>query len=268
MQLAHRVSLGGVQLDSLDERIIIKGIEGGAGKDTVTAVATGAGDGTRITGVRRESVEIQVRFSMNIRRDSLAEREEVLEAINAWAAAIPAYLRINYKPNRRLYVDEIVTPGEGDIWKRLSEYTIVFRAHAIPYWQENTENSAATRTGQTGSGTILQAGSAEAPANIELANKSGALINTASVTVNGHTMSFEQLALAANESLVIDHTVSKRKAVIRIRIRNAPGSYRSVMAKRTDGSADDLLLNPGECAFSFSAQRACVMTVTSRGRFR
>ena len=268
MQLAHRVSLGGVQLDSLDERIIIKGIEGGAGKETVTAVATGAGDGTRITGRRRESVEIQVKFSMNIRRDSLEEREEVLEAINAWAAAIPAYLKINYKPDRRLYVDEVVTPGEGDIWKRLSEYTIVFRAHAIPFWQENTENSVATRTGQTGSGTILQAGSAEAPANIELANKSGALINTASVTVNGHTMSFEQLALAANESLVIDHTVSKGKPVIRIRIRNAQDSYRSVMAKRTDGSADDLALDPGENAFSFSAQRACVLTVKSRGRFR
>ena len=268
MRLAHRVSLGGVQLDSLDERIIIKGIEGGAGKDTVTAVATGAGDGTRITGRRRESMEVQVRFSMNIRRDSLEEREEVLEAINAWAAAIPAYMKINYKPNRRLYVDEIVTPGEGDIWKRLSEYTIVFRAHAIPYWQENTENTAATKTGQSGSGTILAAGSAEAPADIELANRSGALINDASVTVNGYTMTFAQLALAANESLVIDHPVSNGKAVIRIRIRNAQGSYRSVMAKRTDGSADELMIRPGENAFSFSAQRACVLTVKHRGRFR
>lgn len=273
MILAHRVSLAGVQLDKIDPRIIIKGVDGGAGKETVTAVPTGAGDGTRITGKRRDSVEIQVRFSMNIsaRRGDIDQRAEVLEAINAWAAAVEeggAWLRIGYKANRRLLVDEVVTPGEGDLWKRLSEYTIVFRAHAIPYWMENTAVSATTRTGQGGSGSIAVAGSAHTVADAELLNKSGATINTATVTIGGKAMSFEQLGLAKNEALVFDHTRSSGKNVIRIRIRNAQGSYRSVLNKRTAGSADEFEIPPGDCAYSFSAQRACTLTVSMRGRFR
>ena len=51
------------------------------------------------------------------------------------------------------------------------------------------------------------------------------------------------------------------------RIEAAEAELESTGISLTD-SADDLMLNPGECAFSFSAQRACVMTVTSRGRFR
>lgn len=266
MNLAHRVSLGGVHLDEIDPRIIIKGIDGGAGKDTVTTVATGSGDGTRITGKRRESVEVQVRFSMNIRRNVMEEREEVLEAVNAWAVA-GGNLRINYKPNRRLYVDEVVTPGEGDMWKRTSEYTIVFRAHAIPYWQENAAVSAASKTSKEASGTIAVAGSAKTPADLTLENMSGALINKAEITIGGSKMNFEALELAANESLVIDHTVTKGKNVIRIRIRNAAGNYRSVLGKRTEGSADEFMMAPGDNAFSFSAQRACRLTVSCRGRF-
>lgn len=266
MQLAHRVSLGGVQLDEIDPRIIIKGVEGGAGRDAVSAVATGAGDGTRITGKRRESVEVQVRFSMNIRRNIMEERAEVLENVIAWAAK-GGWLRIGYKPNRRLYIDEVTPPGEGDLWQRTSEYTIIFRAHAVPFWQEETAVSASTGSGSSGGGTLTVAGSAKTPADVTLENKSGATINTASVTVNGYTMSFTQLALAADERLVIDHSITKGKNVIRIRIRSAQGAYRSVMAKRSESSADEMMMDPGDCAFSFTAQRACVMTVTGRGRF-
>lgn len=266
MRLAHRVKLGGVHLDSIDPRIIIKGVDGGAGKDTVTAVATGAGDGTRITGKRRESVEVQVRFSMNIRRDVIEERAEVLEAVNAWAVQ-GGWLEINYKPNRRLYVDEIVTPGEGDLWKRLSEYTITFRARAVPYWQEKDEVSVTTKTSSGTSGVIAVAGSAKTAMNAELLNMSGKKIDQATITIGGKSMSFTTLGMNADESLVIDHSITKGKNVIRIRIRNTAGSYRSVLKYRTEGSADEFLADPGDCAFSFTAQRACRLTVKCRGRF-
>ena len=48
MQLAHRAALGGVQLDEIDPRIIIKGIEPGSGKDTVTTVTAGSGNYLRL----------------------------------------------------------------------------------------------------------------------------------------------------------------------------------------------------------------------------
>ena len=261
MQLAHRAALGGAQLDEIDPRINIKGIEGSGGKETVTAVAAGAGDGTRITGKRRESVEVLIRFSLNIRRDVMEEREAVLEAINAWAAKM-GWLTVNYKPGRRLYVDDVQLPGEGDMWKRMNDFVITLRARAVPYWQEDPAASAATGIGSSGSGVIAVAGSAKTMAEAVLENRSGAVINTASITIGGKTMAFEGLGLGGSESLAITHSIVQGKYVIRIRI----GS-RSVMEKRTAESADDFEVAPGDNAFSFSAQRACRLSVNVRGRF-
>ena len=259
MQLAHRAALNGVQLDEIDPRIIIKGIDGASGKETVNAVSLGSGDGTRITGKRRDSTEVAVRFSMNIRRDAITERAAVLESVNAWAAK-GGYLTINYKPDRQLLVDDVVTPGEGDLWKRLTEYTITFRARAIPYWQQANATQANTGSGNTGSGVIQVAGSAETAADAVLQNLSGATINTASITIGGKTMSFEDLGLGNGQSLAIDHIIADGIPVIRARIGST-----SVLGKRT--GADDFILRPGPNSFSFSAQRACRMTVSCRGRF-
>ena len=263
MQLAHRVSLGGVQLDEIDTRIIIKAVEIGAGKDTVTTAGSAAGDGTRITGKRRDSVEVLVRFSMNIRRNTMEERADVLERINAWAAK-GGYLRINYKPNRRLMADEIVTPGEGDLWKRLSEYTITMRAHAIPYFEDDTaQEQQIGGISSGGSGVIALGGSAKTPVSVALENRSGRAIATATVTVGGRQMQFEGLNLGGNETLVID---TDEKGYLRIRIQNGT-SWRSAMAARADLSADDFVTEPGDVSISFTAQRACRMTAGWRCRY-
>lgn len=258
MQLAHRAALNGVQLDDIDPRIIIKGIEEGAGRESVGSVSLGSADGTRITGKRRDYVEAQVRYSINIRRDDLQSRSDVFEAVNAWAAA-GGYLTVNYKSGRRLYCDEVVLPGAGDLYKRTNEYTITFRAHELPYWQQDPAQSVQTGTGTSASGTILAAGSARTVCDAELKNMSGANIASATITVNGHSMSFSDLGLGADETLKISHN---DRGVLSIKI-----GTRSVMAKRSDGSADDLFADPGNNGFSFSAQRACRLTVSCRGRY-
>ena len=258
MQLAHRAALNGVQLDEIDPRIIIKGIEGASGKETVSSVSRGDGDGTRITGKRRDTVEISIRFSMNIRRDIIEERMAVLEAVNAWAWN-GGWLTINYKPDRRLLIDEVVLPGEGDLWKRFTEYTITLRAHAIPYWMQENAVSVATETGTSGSGILQVAGSAETVCDAVLENLSEATIDTATITAGSSTMRFESLGLGAGESLQIRHTDD---GTLQIR-----AGGRSVMDKRTQGSADELAVSPGANEISFQAQSACRLTVSCRGRF-
>lgn len=261
MVLAHRAALGGVQLDEIDPRIIIKGIDIAGGKETVTTTATGRGDGTRITGKRRDSVEIGITFSMNIRRNALEERVDLLERICAWALG-GGWLTISYKPDRRIWIDEVETPGEGDIWKRLTEYTLVLRARAVPFWTQETAVSASTGAGGSGSGVLQVGGNRETVVDAQLANVSGALINTASITIGGNTMTFEGLGLGAGETLAIWHELVSGKEILRIRI----GS-RSVMAARTAGSADEFTARPGNMSYRFSAQRACQLTVSCRGRF-
>jgi len=258
MQLAHRAALNGVQLDEIDPRIIIKRIESGAGKETVTAVAAGSGDGTRITVKRRDMVEVQVRFGINIRRDALEERAAVLEAVNAWAVKC-GYLTVNYKPDRRLYIDDVACPGEGDPWERTTEYTITLRARSLPYWEQATQVIGRTGIGTDGLGSFQVPGSAQTVADVELQNMSGAEINTAQIVVAGRGMWFNSLGMGGSEALRITHN---EKGILAITVGN-----RSVMALRTEASADDLVMDPGAVAFGFTAQRACRMTVSCRGRF-
>lgn len=259
MQLAHRAALNGVQLDEVDPRIIIQGIEGGAGKEVVSAIATGSGDGMRVTERHREYVECGITFSILARRNQLAERTAVLEAACAWAAR-GGWLTVNYKPDRRLYVDEVVMPGEGDVWNRDNMYTITMRARAIPFWQNENAVSGVTGSGGSGSGSLIVPGSARTVADAVLRNVSGATINSASITIGGQGMSFSGLDMGNGESLVVDHLISSGKNIIRIRVGG-----RSAMACRS--GADDFLIMPGNVGFSFSAQRACQLTVSVRGRF-
>lgn len=264
MILAHRVALNGVELDELDERINIKSVEGGAGKMSISAQATAGGSGQRITGWHRDTMDVIVKFSMTIMPEELEARNAVLEKINAWAAE-GGYLTVNYKANRRVFVECVQAPGEGDLYEWTTVYSITFRAYAVPYWEEAAEVSRTSAVGSAEGVSMDVAGSAETEADITLQNMSGMIINNVTVRAGDSVISFTGLGLEGNERLVIRHEIIGRKKLLRILI--AGGAERSVLAKRTQESSDDLAVKPGTRAFSFSADRACQMTVGVRGRF-
>lgn len=263
MIMARRVALNGVWLDEIDSRIFISGVEPGDGKENITAVDSAAGYGQRITARWRQTMDIIIRFRMlehgkNV--TGLTERALLLERVNSWAQA-GGYLTLNYKPNRRLNVVLAQPPGEGSLWDYTKEFSLTFRAYAIPYWEDENANSV-TFGGASASGSrsVTIEGSAKTQCEVELANASGMTINSGRVVIGGNTMTFSGLGLGGNETLVIDHA----DGLVRIRIRNG-GSYRSVMAARS--GADDFKVTPGAHTCSFSADRACRMTVSWRNRY-
>lgn len=267
MLLKRRVALNGIQLDEVDDRICISSVEPADGRESITAVDAAAGYGQRITGMRRQTVDMVVKFRIHEKGRSEAgmqARGEVLEAVNAWAAG-GGYMTVNYKPDRRLHVILAQAPGEGSLWDYSKEFQITFRAYGVPYWEQETAKTI-TFGGNVASGNMgMQVdGSVETQANVELRNTSGMPIANATVTVDGKSMVFTGLGLGANETLVIDHT---DEGLLRIRIRSAGGSYRSAMAIRSAGSADDFRTKPGNRSASYSAQRACRMTVSWRARY-
>ena len=266
MKLAHRVALDGKQLDAVDSRINIKAIEEGAGKETIGAVSAAAGWGQRITNRRRDTLEVTVKFSLLIGPDELEERSELLEKVNAWAAP-GGSLSIGYRPNRRLNVVCVQAPGAGDQYEWTTVYAITFRAYALPYWEERVANEMSTKTAKDASLTMNVAGSAETDADITLVNKSGAAIQNVTITGGGKSITFASLALAGGEQLKIRHIYRNGLRILQCVIINTADKARSVMAKRTPESADDIVFSPGDVAFSFSADRACQMTVSVRGRF-
>lgn len=272
MILKRRVALNGVELDEVDERIVISSVEPADGIEEISPANSAAGFGQRITGYRRNSVDIVVVFRILQRGHSVdgqQARSEVLEAVNAWAAAAAperggAYLTVNYKPERRLHVVLAQAPGEGSLWDWSKDFTITFRAYAVPYWEDEAVSSARIGTDNTsGSGSIQLDGSARTTVDAELLNRSGMSISTATITIGGKAMQFNAMGLAANETLVIDHA----GGLLRIRIRSAAGAYRSAMDKRAAASADDFTVTPGAVSVSFSCQRACRLTVNWRCRY-
>jgi hypothetical protein len=87
-------------------------------------------------------------------------------------------------------------------------------------------------------------------------------IQNATVSIGGKAMTFTNLGLGGSEALVIDHA----DGLLRIRIRSG-SSYRSAMAMRTVTSANDFMIAPGSRDCSYSANRACRMTVSWRARY-
>ena len=265
MILNRRVALNGAWLDEVDPRIVISAVEPSDGRENISATDTAAGFGQRVTSNRRTSLDLVIRFMMLERGrsvDGLTERSALLEKINAWAAP-GGVLTVNYKPNRRLNVILVQAPGEGSLWDFSKEFSMTFRAYTIPYWEDETENTSVFGGGSTSdSASIAVGGSAATQFNVELANKSGKTINNATVTVNGNKMSFTSLGMEGGETLVIDH---RSDAILRIRIRNAGGTHRNAMSKRT--GANDMTAKPGAVSCSYYADRACEMKVSWRSRY-
>lgn len=258
----RRVALNGIQLDEAHDAVVIRSVEPGDGKESISAVSTAAGFGQRVTSMRRDMVDIIVRFAIKIRKNEQAERSAALEAVNAWAAIASegAWMTVNYKPNRRLWVVLAQAPGEGSLWDYTKEFQITFRAYAVPYWEEETETGVTSGTDSSGTMSITVTGSAKTNADVTVTNKSGKPISSVTVTIAGKTMTFNGINLGADQKLVIDHLLTGHVYCIRARIGTA-----SVLSYRT--GADDFILSPGVNDITFSASRSVEVSVSARGRY-
>ena len=233
MILTRRVALNGTQLDQIDQSIVIRSIDPGTPKETVQSVSKMGGFGQRITGRHWETIDVSVTYAIDIPKKRIADRRDVFDAVNAWAQA-GGWLTVNYMAGRRLYADSVTVPSSEDLWNWTEEFTIIFRAYAVPFWQSDTQTTST-------SSTITVPGTAPTVCDAEIENDSGSTIDTMSVQVGRSAMSFSDLGLADGETLVISHAAN---GTLSIRIRNG-NTYRSAMDKRTGGSADDLYVNPG-----------------------
>lgn len=268
MILRRRVSLAGKYLDAVDDRVLIQSIEPGAGKDTVSTVAIGGDDGSRVTGARRESLDVVVKFSINEKSYHPAARYEVFEKIMAWAAlaANGAWLRVNYKENKRLCVFAAQLPAEGDILSRGNQYSITFRACGVPWWSEDTPWQTMLNSLDQDSIRIDNRGTKRAPLELTLKNRSGATVDSVQITQGTQKFQFTGLGLANNETLVIDHANNGKRCTQRIRILGADGkTYRSALAART--GSDEIWIDPGTQTVTVRAAGVWTVTLICYGRF-
>lgn len=271
MRTKNRVRLGNDQLDEIgatDEYpgdVVIQKVECKAAKTSLTATSR-LGPGQRLTQRHRDYQEVLVTFTIRLKKNRFKERSLLFEQIGAWATE-GQWLRISAKPSRRLYIDYIEMPDEGNDRDFAQEYKMTLRAYSIPYWMENDATSKTVNKKASGSMTCEVSGNTETVMGVTLKNVSGKSISNVSVTAGKSTIAFTGLDFQKNDELTIDHTA---EGLIRLRIHRATGTpaYVTVMSKRTPASSDDLYVSPGDVTVSWKADRACNVTATWRGRFK
>lgn len=256
MRLSRRVALNGVQLDSIDKHILIQGIEEAAGKDQISAVSLFGGSGQRITNQHRDSLDVTVRFSIDIKKTNLQGRNDVFEKVCAWAAG-GGWLTINYKAGRRLNVICAQLPAAGDLWNWTNTYSIIFRAYGVPYWQQDIQSSIRA-SGSTITRQIGVGGSATTVLDISFRCTSGTC-STFRVTAGSSMIELTGLSLSAGQTLTIDHTAG---GLLRI----MEGGV-SALGKRTAASSDDLYVEPGTVTVTVTTQGSGTLTISCAGRY-
>ena len=261
MVLKHRVALDGVELDSIDDRIIITKVEEPDGKEQFSAVSLWGSNGSRVTELHRDHLDVTVKFVIRIRKRDMAGREEVLEKVNAWACA-GGWLTLNYRENRRIRVFMLQAAGMGDAWDWTREFAVTFRACGVPYWQETGGTIIDRRGINGGTFQVGAAGSAQSVMEVSFRNTSGGVINTFSISCADCSMSFTGLGLANGETFEIKHADNGKRCVLQIL-----AGGRSALACRSMGSSNDLFINPGTKNVTVSAGGNGNLTISCRGRF-
>lgn len=258
MRLSRRVALGGAQLDEVHEAVVIRGVDTGSAKESVQAVSRMGGSGQRVTTRHFETLDVVVTLAIDLPKRELSARREAWEAVCAWALA-GGWLEVNYLQDRRMWVDLVILPGGGDLWKWTEDFQITFRAYAVPFWQDAEPQSVGVRGVSSWSGAIGNPGHYESVADATFRNTSGQAMTSFSITVGGNTLSLSGFSLASGADLIISHGTD---GLLRI---TAGGV--SIYDKRSADSADDLYVAPGTAAISMTAGRAGTLTVSIYGRY-
>lgn len=260
MILSRRVALNGAQLDELYERIVIRGIDSGAPSENIQAANLMGGAGQRVTMQHLETMDVTVSFAINVPKTELITRRRIWEDVCSWArSGEKGWLTVNYITDKRFFVDKVILPSPGDLRDWTKEYTIIFRAYHIPFWQDEQPAKVTQENSTGGTMTLRVGGHFPTVVDCEFKNTSGSSMSIFSITANGKQISLTGLALANNETLKIHHGTDGY-------LRITEGG-RNAYGKQTAGGANDLTVDPGEATIVVAAQQAGNLTVSAIGRY-
>lgn len=266
MIFAHDIAINGESLSDVDDRIIVQGVNLDATKVSTSVTTAYGRPGQRITGRRRDTLDVSVSFGIRLKKNRMEERAELFEEVARWAmqAEDGAWITVGHRPERRLRARLESLPAEGDMWQWTNSYTVTFRAYAVPYWQDVKKNSI-TRTGITTTSQQLGvAGTDKTVLDFEYTNTGSGACDTLTINTGIASFSFASLGCAAGEKLIIDHT---EDGLLRIRIHNSTNGYRSAMDKRTAASSDDLWIRPGTPTVAITAAKSGTIVMGTYGRY-
>ena len=250
---ALHCALNGEGFHALDPRLYIQDIQEQVRMAVETAKRPAWGS-TLLNAPARDSLSVTVRFM--VKECDRAKRQGVIGRVNAWAKE--GWLTLSTRPEQRLYA-VCTQPAGSEAFKRSADMELTFTAYDGACWQ------AVYPVSVTGSGkdlqlSIIPRGTRPCRLEARIANTSEGTVNSLRLAANGKTMSFSGLGLQSGQTLEIryDHR----------RLLGAFIGSTGKLACRTADSADDIPLLPGKGnTVTFSADRACGVTLYARGEY-
>lgn len=258
MILSRRVLFHSELLDEIDDSIVIRKTDFGVPNESVQTAERMGGWGSRVTGQHWNQLEATVAFAIDIPKTEMGRRREVFDKVVAWANQ-KGWLMFSRVSDRRMYVDKVVIPSGGDMRDWTDEYTIIFRAYSVPFWESSTPTTTPAKDLTSGSVTIDVDGTAPGVLDVSFRNISGKTITNFEVSAGGNTLTLNGVNILAGETLNITHP-TESGGLLKI----YSGS-RNVYSLRT--GSDDLVVKPGKVTVTVSATRTGRLTVTNRARW-
>ena len=244
-------TLNSISLSSLDDSICVLDIREESPSLRMTSMPLLCA-GRRLFSRQRESISVQIAFAIH-ESDSL-RREEVFQAVLAWAES-GGLLSVSTRPGQLLRVVCTAPPAlSAENWTET--LLITFTSAAEPWW----EAAELTQSSSTGTMTLEVPGNApDAPVSAMVVNTGTEEITRLTLYCGGTQMVFEGISLPAGGVFLMDHAAGLLTAMI--------GSE-SVLKHRTPDSADLLLAPCGASCTAYASAGQPTSTVFSvRGRY-
>lgn len=252
----YRVTLGGVQMDSLDSNLRILDVGYTAPDEQITASRVANLDGFSYNNKYTEKQSVTITFELHIY--GIAERNEACQKVNAWAAA-GGNLTVNERSGQYLYnvrCEQYATIASARNWT--DPLTVVFSTTAIPYWISSTAKTLTLESGTAEAGTLVMDGNIGNALVSATITASSNTVTSLQISAGSTSITLSGLSLAATKSLAIDY-INGRYLRIRQNGSNA-------MSKMTAGSSDVLCIPCNDTSYlEVIADNAVATVFTARG---
>ena len=230
----YRISLNGVQMDSLDDNLLILDIKYTPPERTVLKYTTANLDGCEMKDLKIIGRKIAVVFELH--EYDTVKRNALCQKVNNWAAG-GGTLMTNDREDQRLL--NVVCEQYADIdsvkdWT--APITMVFSTTYVPNWVSNDETSK-TLTGKNVTGNMnLDGNIGEALVSVTATAQES--VTSIKLTVGSKTLDLTGLSVATGQTIVVDYIKNRY-----LRIRANGGD---VMPKLKATSSDNLTAECGK----------------------
>ena len=229
METRYRVSLGGVQMDSLDDAIVIMDISYAPIQRTDITAETAYMDGFEWTKYRFNGQTVTVTFMLRIY--DVKARNAAVQRINAWANT-RAHMTVSDREKQYLPMvmcTQYASVKSARNWT--DPLTVVFASERVPFWLSSDE-SAATVIGKNVRGTLKVDGMAGLVSTVSVEITAQATVKTLQLTVGDTRLILRGLNVPSGKTVLIDYINNR---YLRIRANGA-----SALACLDPESADRL----------------------------